>query len=292
MSAGAGFPGRQRCGTAGPSRSGRRNGLARELVRRRGRDLRGDGLQHGHDGLPGDADRPVLRPADRRHDRPAHRQHRRQRRGPGIAADLGRRLRRAGARAADVQLAGRPRPGHRTARPGRHRHRGPRHPRAHPAAAGARRDARGDQHDRDRPRRPAGARAGQPGDGRRRPGPDRHDPRALHGQPAARDTDPVPGRRGGPGHQGLDPALPGPARLRGAGPARGRHRRRDPGRPARTGCSSATARATRPRPATRWRRCAACWRPACRCSGSAWAARSSAARSAWTPTSCATATAA
>ena len=58
------------------------------------------------------------------------------------------------------------------------------------------------------------------------------------------------------------------------------------------GVSSATAPATPRPPPTRWRRCAASWRPACRCSGSAWAARSSAAPSAWTPISCATATAA
>src|SRR5271154_3619451 len=43
----------------------------------------------------------------------------------------------------------------------------------------------------------------------------------------------------------------------------------------RTGCSSATAPATRPRPRTRWTRCARCWTPGCPSSASAWAARSS-----------------
>ena len=41
------------------------------------RDVRRDGLQHRHDRLPGDADRPVLLRPDRRDDRAAHRQHRR-----------------------------------------------------------------------------------------------------------------------------------------------------------------------------------------------------------------------
>ena len=42
------------------------------------------------------------------------------------------------------------------------------------------------------------------------------------------------------------------------GAARRQHRGRDPGHAARTGCSSPTAPVTRPRPATRWRRSAAC----------------------------------
>ena len=38
-------------------------------------------------------------------------------------------------------------------------------------------------------------------------------PEPYTGPPAGRDAGPPPCRRGGPGHQGLDPALPGPARL-------------------------------------------------------------------------------
>ena len=62
--------------------------------------------------------------------------------------------------------------------------------------------------------------------------------------------------------------------------------------PGRTGCSSATAPETRPRPATQWTRCAGCWTPGCPSSASAWAARSSRWPSACAPTSCATVTAA
>ena len=47
----------------------RRSGRVGETVRR-------GGLQHRHDRLPGDADRPVLPPPDRGDDRAAHRQHR------------------------------------------------------------------------------------------------------------------------------------------------------------------------------------------------------------------------
>ncbi len=82
--------GRRRARGAPP---GGRPRLPRAGVRRRRRDVRRDGLQHRHDRLPGDADRPVLLPPDRRDDRAAHRQHRHQRRRPRIAADLGQRLR-------------------------------------------------------------------------------------------------------------------------------------------------------------------------------------------------------
>ena len=58
--------------------------LPRRVLRRRGRDLRRGGLQHRHDRLPGDADRPVVPPPGRGDDRAAHRQHRRQRRGPRV----------------------------------------------------------------------------------------------------------------------------------------------------------------------------------------------------------------
>ena len=66
----------------------------RGLRQHRG-DLRRGGVQHRHDRLPGDADRPVVPPAGRRADRAAHRQHRRQRRGRRVRPDLGRRLRGA-----------------------------------------------------------------------------------------------------------------------------------------------------------------------------------------------------
>ena len=72
-----------------------------------------------------------------------------QRRGPGVAADLGQRLRGPRAGPDRVQLAGPAQPGRRAARPGRHRDRHHRHPGAHPAPARPRRDARRDQH-RDR----------------------------------------------------------------------------------------------------------------------------------------------
>ena len=71
-----------------------RTHVPRRGLRRRGRDLRRGGVQHRHDRLPGDADRPVVPPAGRGDDGAAHRQHRRQRRGPGEPQDLGRRLRR------------------------------------------------------------------------------------------------------------------------------------------------------------------------------------------------------
>ena len=73
--------------------------LPRRHLRRRGRDVRRSGLQHRHDRLPGDADRPVLPPPGRRDDGSAHRQHRHQRRGPGVPPDLGRRVRRPRPRA-------------------------------------------------------------------------------------------------------------------------------------------------------------------------------------------------
>ena len=68
-------------------------------------DVRRGGLLHRHDRLPGDAHRPVVPPAGGRDDRAAHRQHRRQRRGPRVAPDLGGRLRRARPGPAAVDLA-------------------------------------------------------------------------------------------------------------------------------------------------------------------------------------------
>ena len=70
------------------------------------------------------------------------------------------------------------------------------------------------------PGRAAGPGAGQPADDRRRPGPRGVHRRAVHGAPAGRHPGPLPGRRGGPGHQDHDPAVHGPARLRGHRAAR------------------------------------------------------------------------
>ncbi len=127
-----------------------RHDAARHRVRRPRRVVRRDGLQHRHDRLPGDADRPVLLRPDRRDDRAAHRQHRHQRRGPGVAPDLGQRLRGPRARQDRVELAGQALARRRAQGPGDHRHRPHRHPRADHAAARARRDAGGRLH-----RRPA-----------------------------------------------------------------------------------------------------------------------------------------
>ena len=102
----------------------------------------------------------------------------------------------------------------------------------------------------------------------------------------------VPRGRRRPGHQGVHAAQPRGPGLRGPGGARHQQRRSRSWPPHRTACSSATAPATRPRPGTRWTRCAGCSARASRCSASAWAARSSRWRSAWAPTSSATATAA
>ena len=138
--------------TPGPARPRGRPHLPRRGLRRRRRDLRRGRLQHRHDRLPGDADRPVLPPAGRRHDRPADRQHRRQRRGPGVRPHLGQRLRRARPEPRPEQLA-------------QHAQRSTtssttqgvvgisrrRHPRAHPPPARARRHA--GRHLQRRPRR-------------------------------------------------------------------------------------------------------------------------------------------
>ena len=72
---------------------------------------------------------------------PARRQHRHQRRGPGVAPDLGERVRRPRPRAGPVQLALGPLARRRAARAGRGRHQRHRHPRADPAPPRARRHA-------------------------------------------------------------------------------------------------------------------------------------------------------
>ena len=91
---------------------------------------------------------------------------------------------------------------------------------------------------------------------------------------------PVPGRRGGPGHQGVHPPVPGRAGLRGARAARHRHRGPDPGgQPGRGVLRQRPRRPGRPGLRRRGHARRAGGR-ACRSSASAWAARSSAGPSA------------
>ena len=77
----------------------------RPRLRRPRHDRRRGRLRHRHDGLPGDADRPLLRRPDRAADRPAHRQHRHERRGRGVPPHLGLGLHRARPLARRVELA-------------------------------------------------------------------------------------------------------------------------------------------------------------------------------------------
>ena len=190
--------------TAGPS-------AARPTARRG--DVRRGGVHHRHDRLPGDPDRPVLPPAGRGADRPAHRQHRRQRRGRRVQPDLGRRLRgpRPGP---DARPTGAPPAASRTSSPpGRRRHQRRRHPGADPAPARARRDAGRRVQRRRRPGRRCSQRVRQqPADGRRRP--DRRGqhprsrtwcrPRASSGSRSPRSTS----------ASSATPAAPGRARRR------------------------------------------------------------------------------
>ena len=76
-----------------------------DAVRRDRRDVRRGGVLHRDDRLPGDAHRPVVPPPGRGDDRPARRQHRHERRGPGVAQDLGQRVRRPRPRPGPLQLA-------------------------------------------------------------------------------------------------------------------------------------------------------------------------------------------
>ena len=62
-----------------PSRPGRRQHLARPVLRRAPHRQRRGLFQHLDDRLPGNPDRPLLSRADRRDDLSAHRQHRHQR---------------------------------------------------------------------------------------------------------------------------------------------------------------------------------------------------------------------
>ena len=96
---------------AGSPRPGGRPGVPRRGVRRAGPHHRRGRLRHRHDRLPGDADRPQLPRSGRRPDRSAHRQHRHERRGSGVAPDLGGRLRGARPVPYRQQLAGAAVPG-------------------------------------------------------------------------------------------------------------------------------------------------------------------------------------
>ena len=145
------------------------------------------------------------------------------------------------------QLAVAAQPRRRAARAGRGRHLRHRHPRADPAPARARRDAGRHLLDRDRPRRAAraGPRLGR--DGRRRA----RRARCRRGRPTScrrSGREAVHRRRPRPRHQGDDPAPDGRARHRGARAARPPRPSTTCSRPAPTGCSTPTARATRPRP--------------------------------------------
>ena len=154
----------------------------------------------------------------------------------------------------------------------------------------------GDQHRRPPTRRALlRAGAGQPADGRRRPGP-RGVHRGAATRCARRPAPPVrlPGGRRRPRHQGRHAARPWPrCGCRGHGAARGQSppRRSCALRPGRRVLLQRARRPGRARLRGR-RRCAACSPPGSRCSASAWAARSSAGPSAWAPTSCASGTAA
>ena len=200
----------------------------------------------------------------------------RQRRRSRVAPGLGQRLRGARAGQARLELAGHARPGRLSAGRGRHRHRRPRHQGADQAGARAGRDARG----RSAPWRAIPERLLErvlaspemTGADLARvvstPEPYTVSPPTAPGQ--------VPRGRRRPGHQGRHAAAtspPGAARC-WCCPATATAEA-DPGRRPGRACSSATAPATRPRPRTRSRRCAGSWTRACRCSASAWAARSS-----------------
>ena len=76
-------------------------------VRGRGRDLRRGGVQHRHGRVPGGADRPLVRRADRGDDLPASGQLRDERRRPGVVGRAGGRLRGAGGRRAGPRRGGR-----------------------------------------------------------------------------------------------------------------------------------------------------------------------------------------
>ncbi len=98
------------------ARTGGRAELSRRVVRRARRDHRGGGLRDRDDGVPGDADRPLVPPAGRRDDGAARRQHRRQRHRRRVRPHLGRRVRRPGPGQDGQQLARAPQPRRRARR--------------------------------------------------------------------------------------------------------------------------------------------------------------------------------
>ena len=127
--------------------------FAGSRVRGRRGDVRRGRLQHRHGRLPGGADRSVVRGSDRHDDRSAAGELRREPRGRRVGPGAGGGVRRAGGLAPRLQLAGRrQRLPTELATAGRGRDRGDRHAAADAPAARTGRDARGDLHDRPRPR--------------------------------------------------------------------------------------------------------------------------------------------
>ena len=214
------------------------------------------------------------------------------------APDLGGRLRRARPRPPALQLALRAHPGRRAGRAGRRRHQRHRHPRADPAPARARRDAR--RHLlRRRDRADATRHAARPRcwPARRWPAPTwpaRSPPTRRTSVRPAVGEHAVHRRRRRPRHQGHDPAPAGRARHRACTSCPPTRHRSTTSRPSTPGRRLLLQRPRRPghrRPPGR-AACAPCWSARSRSSASASATRSWAAPSASAPTSSATATAA
>ena len=231
------------------------------------RDGRRGGLQHRHDGLPGDPHRSLVRRPDRHAHLPAHRQHRHQPRGlssraasspPGSSSATCRSRPRTGASGEDLPDLPR---AQRHRRHRRHRHAPPH---AHPAHARARRTAASWPAPIDDD---AAALAG--GEGRAldgRPGPrqgrELHRPYDWNGSLWALGTGYKPRASALP-RRGLrlrreaqHPAQPRRARLQGDGAAGAGHARRTRSRSSPTACSSPTAPAIRSPATTRSRRSA------------------------------------
>ena len=91
---------------ARPPRPRRRENFPGEILRRRGGRRGRARLQHRHDGLPGNPDRPLLPGADGHHDLPPHRELRDHRGGGRVAPPLGGGLHREGGLPAAEQLPG------------------------------------------------------------------------------------------------------------------------------------------------------------------------------------------
>ena len=100
----------------GAARARGRHDVPRDRLRRRGRDLRRGGLQHGDGRVPGGPHRPVVRGADRGDDGAASGELRHRRRGRRVMGGAGGGVRRARGVAAGEQLAGRGHPAGRGSR--------------------------------------------------------------------------------------------------------------------------------------------------------------------------------